>query len=83
MVPNLVVEVLSPSTASRDRGEKKAIYERNGVDEYWMVDVIARRISRLVLAGGRYGAPAVFEHNQRFESVLLAGFGLELAGIFP
>lgn len=83
VVPDVVVEVLSPSTASRDRGEKKAIYERNGVNEYWMVDVIARRMSRLALADGRYGAPVVFEHGERFESLLLTGFGIDLAAIFP
>jgi len=38
VVPNLVVEILSPSTAKRDQTEKKAIYERNRVDEYWIVD---------------------------------------------
>jgi len=38
VVPNLVVEILSPSTTKRDQTEKKEIYERNGVDEYWIVD---------------------------------------------
>jgi Uma2 family endonuclease len=38
IVPNLVVEILSPSTAKRDRGEKRRIYARAGVDEYWLVD---------------------------------------------
>jgi Uma2 family endonuclease len=42
VVPDLVVEVLSQKTASQDRGEKKAIYERNGVREYWLVDPRAR-----------------------------------------
>jgi len=36
--PNLVVEVLSPSTMLRDKTEKKDIYEKNGVKEYWLVD---------------------------------------------
>ncbi len=37
-VPDLVIEVLSPSTAHRDRTEKAEIYAENGVEEYWLVD---------------------------------------------
>ena len=36
-VPKFIVETLSPSTAKRDRAEKKDIYERAGVEEYWIV----------------------------------------------
>lgn len=36
-VPKMIVETLSPSTAKRDRTEKKDIYERAGVEEYWIV----------------------------------------------
>lgn len=36
-IPKFVVETLSPSTAKRDRAEKKDIYERAGVEEYWIV----------------------------------------------
>lgn len=42
----LVVEVLSPSTAARDRGIKRLLYQRAGVPEYWIVDVDARTIER-------------------------------------
>lgn len=36
--PDLVIEILSPSTAHLDKKEKKAVYERCGVREYWLVD---------------------------------------------
>lgn len=36
-VPKMIVETLSPSTAKRDRTEKKDIYEQAGVEEYWIV----------------------------------------------
>jgi Uma2 family endonuclease len=42
----LAVEVLSPSTATRDRGVKRGFYQRAGVAEYWIVDLEARRIER-------------------------------------
>ena len=36
-IPKFIVETLSPSTAKRDRSEKKDIYEKAGVEEYWIV----------------------------------------------
>lgn len=42
--PDLVVEVLSPSTATRDRGIKKDAYEKAGVQEYWIVDPVSKSI---------------------------------------
>lgn len=45
-VPVLAVEVLSPSTAARDRGKKRRIYQEAGVGEYWIVDLDARLVER-------------------------------------
>jgi Uma2 family endonuclease len=45
-IPLLVVEVLSPSTAARDRGKKRRLYLDAGVEEYWIVDIEARLIER-------------------------------------
>ena len=52
-VPLLAIEVLSPSTASRDRGVKRRIYQNAGVGEYWIVDMDARLIERWTLADER------------------------------
>jgi Uma2 family endonuclease len=45
-VPLVAIEILSPSTASRDRGAKRRIYQQAGVAEYWVVDPDARLIER-------------------------------------
>ena len=45
-IPILAVEILSPSTASRDRGKKRRIYQRAGIGEYWIVDSDARLVER-------------------------------------
>lgn len=42
--PDLIVEVLAPATAKRDRGYKKSLYERFGVKEYWIVNPVDQSI---------------------------------------
>ena len=51
--PDLVVEVLSPATMTRDRGIKKDAYERAGVKEYWIVSPGNQSIEAYHLDGGR------------------------------
>lgn len=50
--PDLVIEVLSPSTARRDRTVKLDLYRRQGVPEYWIVDVDAKQIEIWRFAAG-------------------------------
>lgn len=63
--PDLVVEVMSPSTRGTDRGDKYFEYERAGVPEYWIIDPDRQTVEAYRLtAGGRYelvdlGEPAV------------------------
>ena len=45
--PDLVVEILSPGTRRRDKGRKRAVYDREGVREYWIVDPETRSITTL------------------------------------
>jgi len=45
--PDLVVEILSPGTRRRDKGRKRAVYDREGVQEYWIVDPDAQSITAL------------------------------------
>ena len=73
IVPTLVVEILSPATARRDRIDKKKIYEANGVDEYWLVDPRRREITVFHLTAGKYGAGSHFEAHQKLRSEVLTG----------
>ena len=54
--PDLVVEILSPSTARLDRGKKLDLYAMYGVQECWLVDHEPRQIEFLVNEGGRFVA---------------------------
>ena len=52
--PKFVAETLSPSTAKRDRGIKKDIYEKSGVEEYWIVSPIEKAVEIYYLRDGKY-----------------------------
>ena len=60
--PDLVVEVLSPSTGRYDRGRKMRMYEKNGVREYWLVSPEARTVEQYVLEDGRFVVRDVYTH---------------------
>ena len=64
--PDLVVEVLSPGTAVRDRNLKRERYALYGVPEYWIVDVDARRVE--VYRPG-YEAPTIHADRLAWEPV--------------
>ncbi len=60
VAPNLVVEILSPSTSDLDHTHKKELYERFGVQEYWIVDPFEQIVEQWVLLNGKYSlTPAV------------------------
>ena len=62
IAPDLLVEVSSPSTCRLDLVRKRALYEREGVVEYWFVDLEAGVVDVYRLdQQGRYGAPATVD----------------------
>ena len=83
VVPDLVVEVLSQSTASYDRGEKKAIYERNGVREYWLVDWRRRELTIFHLEDGRFDLGTVFTETDQAKSAVLPGLEFGVRELLP
>jgi Uma2 family endonuclease len=80
--PDLVVEILSPSTVERDRGEKRALYGKYGVTEYWLVDPIAETVSIHRQRAGVLAVTRTFGREQTLRSALLAGLELRLDDVF-
>ena len=54
VAPDLVIEIISPSTATLDRTLKKDLYQRTGVREYWIVDPFEQQIEQCVLCDETY-----------------------------
>jgi len=81
--PDLVVEVLSPATATRDLREKKALYMRAGVLEYLIVDPLELYVQRFRLdENGHYGAGDIFAPREELPLVSLDGCVVPLWEIF-
>src|SRR5712691_1622264 len=82
IVPTLVVEILSPATARRDRTEKKRLYEANGVEEYWLVDPDRREVVVFRLVRGKYTPGTRYTANQTLRSRVLPGCALAVRSLF-
>src|SRR5262249_61081553 len=72
---DLAVEIVSPDSVGRDYVQKRAIYERSGVLEYWIIDLDEKRATFLFLQGGRYEAHKSDDHI--IVSKALPGFRLD------
>ncbi|HEY2774480.1 MAG TPA: Uma2 family endonuclease [Candidatus Binatia bacterium] len=80
-VPDLVVEILSPTTARRDRTEKQRIYEKNGVAEYWIVSPGSRSVSMSHLVDGAFTKP-VHLVSEEIVSRAVPGLRLPVSKVF-
>jgi Uma2 family endonuclease len=80
--PDLVIEILSPTTASRDRGPKLKAYARFGVPEYWIVDPEQKSIEVYRAGERRYELAHTFQEQEELTSPLLPGFVLAVIRIF-
>jgi len=78
-VPDLVVEILVPSTRDNDLGAKLDVYARVGVPEYWVVDPDACTAAIARFADGE----RALQPTEVLGSVLLPGFALALADVLP
>jgi Uma2 family endonuclease len=81
--PDLIVEILSPSTARKDHKEKFCCYERAGVKEYWLVDPLANTVTVFKLdADKRYGRPDVYGDDEKIVVGIFPDLEIELTLVF-
>jgi Uma2 family endonuclease len=76
--PDLIVEVLSPSTEARDRGLKLRRYAAAGVTHYWILDTNGPRIEERVLGEGGYRLVATVGPGEVFRPTLFPGLEIPL-----
>ena len=80
--PDLVVEILSPSTSANYWGYKKDLYERHGMKEFWLVDPYAKQVIVMLLEDGSYEIVGVYREDDILRSPTLEGFELDLSRVF-
>lgn len=80
--PDLVIEILSPSTRRYDRIAKFNLYLRAGVREYWIVDPEAKDVQTFVLDSGRYFAKDYGTVEDHLDVTVLENCVIDLAPVF-
>ena len=77
--PDLVVEVLSPSTAAIDRGGKMALYARYGVSHYWILDARHLSLESYEIREGEYELTSQFKEDEPVKVRLFPDLVISLA----
>lgn len=79
---DLVVEIISPESRARDRGDKFFEYEAAGIPEYWLLDPIREQAEFYQLDPGGIYRPAVLDAQGRYQSVVLPGLWLQVSWLW-
>ena len=81
--PDMVVEILSPSTQRHDRLVKLGLYQRAGVREYWIVSPDDQTVQVLTLSNGLLLPHEVYSRKDVAKVNALDGCFIELSKVFP
>ena len=79
--PDLVIEILSLSTASKDCLTKRLLYLKAGVKEYWIVDPFKKTINVMILENNDYSLHE-YKKKDKIKSIILKGLNLKVNEIF-
>jgi Uma2 family endonuclease len=81
--PDLVVEIISPSTSEKDFSRKFFLYERHAVKEYWIV-IPKEKLVMVYKLGpdGKYRHVEYYDNDDKLDVALLPGLSIDVARIF-
>lgn len=80
--PDFVIEILSPSTAARDHVIKRALYERHGVREYWLVHPLDRVVTIYRAADSVFGPAQTIAATGKLTSPSFPGLEVDWDEVF-
>ena len=80
--PDLVMEILSPSTQRHDKLTKFNLYQRAGIREYWIVDPASKSVQVFVLEDGHYAAADFGMAGDRLKVNVLEDCTIDLTSVF-
>ncbi len=81
--PDMIIEILSPSTSRKDRMEKFFLYEEAGVREYWLVSPEDKLVEVFRLGpGGKYGRPEIYCETDTVQLDVIKELAIDLNPVF-
>jgi Uma2 family endonuclease len=81
--PDLIIEILSPTTSKKDRVTKFYLYERFGVKEYWIISPDEKYVQVYIMGiNGKYGRHEFYTEEQIMPCATLPGLEINLAEVF-
>lgn len=81
--PDLIVEILSPSSVKIDRVDKLNKYEKAGIKEYWIVEPEQKLVSVFLLqSNDRYGRPEMYTNDDKIQVSIFPELEIDLKFVF-
>lgn len=80
--PTVIIEVLSPSTALKDFNEKFNLYQKYGVQEYWIVDPGNRTVHVYTMQDGNYQVRNLYTEKEQIQSVVYKDLQVPMNRLF-
>ncbi|MFD2657023.1 Uma2 family endonuclease [Gracilibacillus thailandensis] len=80
--PDMIIEILSPSSVKLDRWKKYHLYQKAGIKEYWLIDPVNESVEIHLLVGDQYKFQGVFTKDDTISVNIITGLKVVLNQIF-